>query len=176
MRRELTALAAVALSIASAQAQSPIAASADLVAADGKKVGTVVLRESANQGVWLNISVAGLEPGPHAIHVHETGKCEGDFSSAGGHFNPEGHKHGILVEGGPHAGDLPNLHVPDGGSLQVELFAPQLTLAKDAKNSVFDADGSAIVIHQKIDDYTSQPAGDAGGRIACGVITAKVNR
>lgn len=133
----------------------------------------VALRDTATNGVWLNVSIESLPAGTHAFHIHETGKCEGDFKSAGGHFAPAGNKHGILVKGGSHAGDMPNIHVPADGSLNIEVFAPDVTLDKGAENSLFDADGSAIVIHEGIDDYKSQPSGDAGARIACGVVTNK---
>jgi len=106
---------------------------------------------------------------PPPIHFHETGKCEPPFESAGGHFNPGKKAHGVLDLGGSHAGDLPNVVVPAGGKLEFELFVPGLTLAA-GPSSVLDADGTALVIHAKADDYRTQPAGDSGDRIACGVI------
>jgi Cu-Zn family superoxide dismutase len=110
-----------------------------------------------------------LSPGPHAIHIHETGKCEAPkFTSAGGHFNPAHKQHGFMVKEGMHAGDLPNLEVPANGKISFEYFDAHATLS--GENSVFDADGSAVVVHAKADDYKSQPSGDAGGREACGVI------
>ena len=108
-------------------------------------------------------------PGEHAIHIHAVGKCEAPFESAGPHFNPGNHKHGMMAGEG-HAGDMPNLHVPQSGELVVEILNPAITLEKGKPNSVFDADGSAVVIHAKADDYKSDPAGNAGERIACGVI------
>ena len=107
--------------------------------------------------------------GEHAFHIHAVGKCEPPFTTAGGHFNPAQHKHGFM-SGEGHAGDMPNLHVPEGGALSIEVLNRDVTLAKGKPNSVFDADGSAIVIHAKADDYKSDPAGNAGDRIACGVV------
>jgi superoxide dismutase, Cu-Zn family len=144
-------------------------ATAPLKGADGKDVGSVNLTQTS-QGVLLNVSVKGLPPGEHAFHVHAVGKCEPPFTSAGGHFNPAGKKHGMLSPEGQHAGDMPNLHVPQSGDLTVEVLNVNITLEKGKPNSVFDADGSAVVIHAGTDDYKTDPTGEAGGRIACGVI------
>ena len=169
MRSPLIGLVAyLALLAPSAAAE---AASAELKNAEGRTVGTISLSEAASGGVLVKASLEGVAPGAHAFHIHETGKCEGDFKSAGGHFNPTGDEHGVLAEGGAHAGDMPNLHVPDSGRLSVEYFVRDVTLEPDAKGSLFDGDGSAFVIHEGTDDYASQPAGDAGARIACGVVT-----
>ena len=144
-------------------------AKADLVNPDGKSVGSVSLDQTPN-GVLLTATLKNLPAGTHAFHVHAVGKCEAPFKSAKGHYNPGGKKHGILSEGGIHAGDMPNVHVPSNGVLTVEVLNPNITLAKGKPNSVFDTDGSAIVMHMKGDDYKSQPSGAAGSRIACGVI------
>ena len=113
-------------------------------------------------------SFIGLPASAHAFHVHAAGKCEPPFKSAGGHFNPDGVMHGIHAEGGMHVGDMPNIHVPESGALEIEVLNARPML--DA--SLFDADGVAIAIHEGANDYKSDPAGAAGPRIACGV-TAK---
>lgn len=136
----------------------------------GKDVGTVQLVETPH-GVLLKLALKGAVPGEHAFHIHAVGKCEAPFTSAGGHFNPAGKKHGLAVAEGAHAGDMPNLHIPQSGDLMVEILNGMVTLAKGKPNSVFDADGSAIVIHAGADDYKSDPTGNAGDRIACGVIS-----
>jgi superoxide dismutase, Cu-Zn family len=135
----------------------------------GKVVGTVLLLDTPH-GLLLRGTLMGLPPGTHAIHFHEVGKCEAPFKSSGGHYNPGKKNHGMLDPAGLHAGDLPNLVVPKNGKLDFELFAEDLTLA-DGPNTVLDADGTALVIHAKADDYKSQPSGDAGDRIACGAVT-----
>ncbi len=135
----------------------------------GKVVGTVLLLDTPH-GLLLRGTLTGLPPGTHAIHFHEIGKCEAPFKSSGGHFNPTKKNHGVMDPAGLHAGDLPNLVIPRNGKLDFELFAMDLTLA-DGPNTVLDPDGTALVIHAKADDYKSQPAGDAGDRIACGTIT-----
>jgi Cu-Zn family superoxide dismutase len=160
--------AALMLAAASlpAAAQSAKAALKD---AKGSDAGSVTLTQMP-EGVLLTLTVKGIPPGEHAFHVHAVGKCEPPFTSAGGHFNPAGKKHGLMVKEGHHAGDMPNLHVPSGGALTVEVMNAAITLEKGKPNSVFDSDGSAVVIHAGKDDYKSDPAGDAGGRIACGVV------
>jgi Cu-Zn family superoxide dismutase len=149
-----------------AQAQS---AKADLKNAEGKDVGNVTLTQTPH-GVLLSLSVKGLPAGEHAFHVHAVGKCEPPFNSAGGHFNPENKKHGHEAADGPHAGDMPNLHIPASGELTVEVMNTAITLDKGKPNSVFKPDGTAVVIHAGKDDYKTDPTGNAGGRIACGVI------
>ena len=173
MRRIIPAFAAamIAASPAFAAEKGAGEAMAKMKGAKGGELGSVMLSQTP-RGVLLSLDLTGLPPGAHAFHIHTTGKCEPpEFTSAGGHFNPTGAHHGFESEKGEHAGDLPNIHVPEGGELRVEYFAHGVTLADGEKASLFDADGSALVIHAKADDYKSDPAGDAGGRIACGVIT-----
>lgn len=167
--KPLIAAAALAL-LAGTSGQSLAAetASATLHDPDRNEVGSVEFLETPH-GVLLTIRIDGLPEGVHAFHIHETGVCEAPFKSAGGHYNPTGAKHGILSEEGKHAGDLPNIHV-GGAPLTVEILADEVTLAEDGENTLFDDDGSAIVIHQGPDDYKTDPAGAAGDRIACGVI------
>jgi len=162
----LTVLAAGCLVSLSAEAQT---AKASLKDAAGKDVGRVELLQTPH-GVLIKLSVMGIPAGDHAFHIHAVGKCEPPFTSAGPHFNPDNKKHGMEAADGAHAGDMPNLHIPPSGELIVEVANPMISLAKGQPNSVFDADGSAIVIHAGADDYKSDPAGNAGDRIACGVI------
>ena len=130
----------------------------------GGEVGTVTLVGTPN-GLLVEADFDGLPPGEHAFHLHETGACEPDFGAAGGHLNPEGSAHGILSPDGPHAGDMPNVHIPDAGALTVEVFAPGAAI-----EDLRDDDGAAVVIHAGADDYRTDPAGAAGDRIACGAI------
>jgi Cu-Zn family superoxide dismutase len=163
----LTASASLlALATVPAAAQT---AKATLKNAEGKEVGSAALMQTP-AGVLIRLTVKGLPAGERAFHIHGVGKCEPPFTSAGGHFNPANKKHGIMAAEGHHAGDLPNLHVPAGGELVVEVLNPAVTLEKGKANSLFGPQGTALVIHAGKDDYKSDPAGDAGGRIACGVI------
>jgi Cu-Zn family superoxide dismutase len=157
-------LAAAWVSPASAQT-----ARAGLKDASGKDVGSATLTQTPG-GVLIAVSVKGLPAGEHAFHVHAVGKCEPPFTSAGGHFNPASKKHGLMAAEGHHAGDMPNLHIPASGELMLEVVNSDITLDKGKPNSVFDADGSALVIHANKDDYKTDPTGEAGGRIACGVV------
>jgi Cu-Zn family superoxide dismutase len=168
------AVAAVTLSMLSFMSSPLLAQTASVAKAvlkdkSGKEVGEANLIQTRN-GVLLRLSVKGIEPGEHAFHVHAVGKCEPPFTSAGGHFNPASHKHGLEAADGAHAGDMPNLHVPQSGDLTVEVLNTMITLASGQPNSVFGPGGTALVIHAKADDNKSDPAGNAGDRIACGVI------
>lgn len=139
--------------------------------ADGRDFGRIKLIETTS-GILLRIRLKGLPAGMHRFHIHDTGKCEGDFESAGEIFNPLGAKHGYLNEEGSMVGDLPNLIVPSGGALEVDILSPFATLSKDAEDTLIDGNGAALVIFEKPDDYATDPAGNTGGRIACGVIVA----
>jgi Cu-Zn family superoxide dismutase len=163
---------ALAQSAGARQGGSPKAMTASLRDAKGAEVGQAEFRQTPN-GVIVRVQLRGVPEGTHSMHVHETGRCDApDFKSAGGHFAPEGHEHGFLDQGGPHAGDLPNVHVGRTGELTIEAFAPNLTLDAGAR-ALTDRDGSALVLHADPDDYHADPAGDAGNRIVCGVIAGK---
>lgn len=162
----VTALSLLAFSSLPAAAQS---AKAVLKNAEGKDVGSADLTQTPH-GVLIKLNITGLQPGERAFHVHGVGKCEPPFTSAGGHFNPDGKKHGIMAMGGHHAGDMPNLHIPSSGILQVEVLNISITLEKGKPNSLFGPEGTALIIHAGKDDYKSDPTGEAGGRVACGVI------
>jgi superoxide dismutase, Cu-Zn family len=144
-------------------------AAAELKDKDGKTVGRVFFRQ-APDGVFVRLEVRGLAPGLHAVHIHAVAKCEGPaFTSAGDHFNPTQRKHGLKNPDGAHAGDLTNMLVAKNGFGRFESLTDAITL-NAGPTSVFDADGSALVIHEGVDDYVTDPAGNAGDRVACGLI------
>ena len=146
-------------------------AAAELKDKEGKIVGRASLREEPD-GVLVRLEVKGLTPGLHAVHVHAVGKCEGPgFATAGGHFNPTQKKHGFKSTDGAHAGDLANMLVAKDGSGRFEALTDAITL-RPGSLSVFDSDGSAIVIHAGSDDDMTDPAGNSGDRIACGPIVS----
>ena len=166
----LAAAGAIALLSTAAvlPASAELLANAQLKDGSGKAMGDVDLVQT-QAGVLIKLQLKGVAPGEHAFHIHAVGKCDAPFESAGPHFNPTNHKHGVL-SGEGHAGDMPNLHVPQSGELSVEVLNSAITLDKGKPNSVFDNDGSSLVLHAKADDYKTDPAGNAGDRIACGVI------
>jgi superoxide dismutase, Cu-Zn family len=154
--------------VASAYAQNH--ARADIKNAEGKSVGTASLRETKD-GVLMTVNVKRLPEGLHAVHIHSVGKCEGPaFTSAGPHFNPMNKKHGLKNPAGPHAGDLPDIYVEKKGAGRYEVLLDSITLGS-GEASIFDADGSAIIIHISADDNITDPTGNSGDHIACGVIT-----
>jgi superoxide dismutase, Cu-Zn family len=147
------------------------AAIATLADASGRPVGQAVFIQY-RKGVRILVDVTGLEPGARGVHIHEVGRCDPpSFESAGAHFNPTKAEHGTANRRGPHAGDLPNITVEPGGKGHLEATLPRVTLDKGA-SSLLDADGSAVVIHERADDQTTDPAGNSGARIVCGVVVA----
>ena len=141
---------------------------------DGTAAGTVEFAQT-NHGVLITFDLHGLAPGAHGIHIHTSGNCDAKtkFTSAGPHFSPEPKNHGFMSKGGPHPGDLPNQFAAADGSLHASTLSNLFALG-NGKKSIFDRDGASIIVHAKADDYASQPAGNSGDRIACGVIVRTV--
>lgn len=167
----LAMLAGVAL--AARPEAPPPAASAELRDAQGKVVGNAVLMTLGSGAVSLQVTLAGLAgaAGEHGLHIHAVGSCAPTFAAAGGHFNPGGAKHGLVNPAGPHAGDLPALTLAVDGSARYTAITDRVSLESGAR-SLFDADGSALVIHAMPDDQATDPTGNSGDRIACGVLMA----
>jgi len=180
MRKQSMLLGLIATSaivIAYAQtattAPTPVTATADLKDAQGNVVGNAVLTETDTVKLTVTLKAfKAAKPGEHGIHIHAVGNCAPTFAAAGGHFNPDKHQHGLLSSKGRHAGDLPNMVVDAEGNATYEVVTELVTL-REGERSLFDQDGSALVIHAGPDDYRSDPAGNSGDRIACGVITLK---
>jgi Cu-Zn family superoxide dismutase len=144
-------------------------ATAQFKGANGEDHGSATLTQTPS-GVLIKATFKGLSPGEKGFHIHAVGLCEPPFTSAGGHFNPFGKKHGLMSPDGPHAGDMPNIHVGASGNLTVEVLNTFVTLEDGKPNSLRGGKGTSLMVHAKHDDHASDPAGDAGPRIACGVI------
>ena len=152
-----------------------LTAEAVLVSQDGGASGIVTFRQTAT-GVLVMADMQGLGPGGHAFIVHEVGACTPDFSAAGDHFNPTEKEHGFFhpawkrgESGGAHGGDLPNLYAASDGTARADFFTDGITLDTGPRHSIFDADGSAIIVHERPDSYGAEES-DTGERVACGVI------
>jgi Cu-Zn family superoxide dismutase len=166
---KLTLLPALLCATAVLGQGAPKSAHADIVNAQDQKIGTAKIL-AAKEGIKIEANVSQLPPGKHGIHIHAVGKCEGpDFTSAGPHLNPYTKKHGKDNPEGSHAGDLLNIEAGADGTAKATLLDTMVTLG-DGPNSVFHDGGTAIVIHAKEDDYKTDPAGNSGPRIACGII------
>lgn len=164
------ALTAAALTGCTTVDEMPLDAvgEAQLTFADGRPAGTATLLNDA-RGLRLSVSAVGVTPGEHGFHLHTTGKCEAPgFTSAGGHLNPDNRKHGKLAADGAHLGDLPNLRIAADGTGRTTEVVPG---DRGALGAIFDADGTAIIIHANADDYRTDPTGNAGDRVACGVFS-----
>ena len=179
-RRSLLVSATLMMAICSACSSTQLRrnAVAEAVAVifnvDGTVVGTAQLWQESNGVVNVEIASLALPPGTHAIHFHEVGMCDGGstaFSTAGAHYNPAGREHGLQNPKGPHAGDAPNILTPPAGFGRVTFNTDRVRLSPGTL-TLFDSDGSAIVVHANPDDQISQPAGNSGARIACGVVRA----
>lgn len=152
----------------SSAAQSGGTAHAFLHDLSGQEMGTVTLRDSGGR-ITLSGELSGIPPGIHAIHLHTVGRCDRPkYESAGSHWNPTGREHGTQNPNGPHLGDLPNLPEPKDGWVKVDEVSPGGTLR--GANPLLDSDGASVVIHAKADDYKTNPSGNSGDRIACGVV------
>ena len=172
------ALCAATMTLAScASAPSPLnrvaVGYATISNAAGERRGTAELWQDIDRIVHVDVQLTGLPPGPHGIHFHEVGKCEPEgataFASAGSHFNPLGRQHGLDNPAGPHGGDAPNFTINSDGNGRASFNTDRISLT-DGSTSLFDGDGSAIVIHAAADDQITQPSGNSGARIACGVV------
>lgn len=173
MKRALTFALPVAAALAGCQTIDELptdrVGQATLRLANGLPGGTAQLLASGSQ-VNISIAVAGLSPGVHGVHLHMTGACDApDFTTAGGHLNPGGHMHGTSNPAGPHLGDLPNITAGAAGSGTVSATLPGPR--EEVLAQIFDADGTAVVVHASADDYRTDPSGNSGARIACGVLT-----
>jgi len=174
MHRRLLLLCALTLgacrSAARAPGESPVG-SVVVRSPAGASYGTLRL-ESTGGGTRLRGALAGLPPGVHGIHFHQVGRCDPpDFASAGPHFNPTNALHGLQNPLGPHAGDLPNITVNAAGEAAVDLVTTRVTSDPSSPRGLVGGDGTALVIHADPDDQFTDPAGNSGARIACGVVT-----
>jgi Cu-Zn family superoxide dismutase len=142
----------------------------DLKDAKGNSVGMAMISPAKGGGVSIDLTLKGLPPGEHGVHLHSVAKCEPPYTSAGTHFNPTNKKHGLSNPDGPHAGDMPNFTVAANGTAQTTITNKNVTMGAEP-NSIYAGGGTALIVHEKADDQKTDPSGNAGNPIACGAIT-----
>jgi Cu-Zn family superoxide dismutase len=172
MRSALSAIAILAglsacMTSGTSSSNSANQATAQMRDAAGNSLGTLTITETGT-GLLTTGTLRGLAPGTHGIHLHAVGRCEPPFASAGGHWNPTARQHGVNNPMGPHLGDMMNIDVAADGSANVSVRTPGGTLR--GTDALLDSDGAAIVVHASADDYRTDPAGNSGARVACGVV------
>ncbi|CAM4485396.1 Cu-Zn family superoxide dismutase [Paenibacillus endophyticus] len=149
----------------------PTALLIPIINGEGKQIGSAQLVQKADK-VFVHIEAEKLAPGKHGVHFHSVGKCDTpDFKSAGDHYNPGGKQHGFNNPKGYHNGDLPNIEVGANGKVIADIASADVTLLKDKPNSLLKEGGTSLIIHEKADDYTTDPSGNSGNRVACGIIS-----
>ncbi len=173
MKSAIAPIVAALLLATAASAQEPAGATGTFLNADGAEVGTIELREM-DGGVHVTGTVTGIPAGEHGAHFHAVGNCDPSvgFETAEGHFNPESNEHGLENPAGAHAGDLPNVTADDAETVTLDLHTTTVSLTADNPAYIFDADGTAFVIHADPDDQMTDPSGNSGDRIACAVLEA----
>jgi Cu-Zn family superoxide dismutase len=169
MNRVLVGFVVACLVAGVAAMAQPSRVRVELKDLQGAPIGTATLSPAKGGGVSIALDLKNLAPGEHAFHVHQVARCEPPFATAGPHFNPAAKKHGLENPDGSHAGDMKNITVAPDGTAKVVIVNTQVTLG-DGPNSVFANGGTSLVVHAKPDDMKTDPAGNAGDRIACGVI------